>query len=287
MKDHRLEFPIGKMCKVFKISRNSYYRWCNYIPSKRDNENRSLLFEIRRVHEKSKASYGSPRITQELKSLGFNVSRPRVARLMKQKGIKAVRTKKFVVTTNSKHQYPIAPNKLDRNFTAESKGQVWVSDITYIRTMKGWLYLTVILDLFDRKVIGWAQSSDLSAKNTSIAAWKMAVNNRPPTNNLLFHSDRGVQYACRPFTRLLDKYKNVHRSMSRKGNCWDNAVAESFFKTLKIELVYRNNYQDKKTAALDVFHWIETWYNRNRRHSAIGNRTIQEFEQLKYINNVA
>ena len=143
------------MCKVFKISRNSYYRGRNNIPSSRDNENRALLFEIRRIHEQSKASYGSPRITQELKKRGFDVSRARVARLMQQNGIKAVHAKKFVVTTDSKHQYPVLENRLNRNFTARAKAQAWVSDITYIRTREGWLYLTVIIDLFDRKVIGW------------------------------------------------------------------------------------------------------------------------------------
>lgn len=287
MKDYRKEFPVGKMCKVFKISRSSYYRSLKHTPSNRDNENRMLLFEIKRIHEKSRASYGSPRIAQELRLSGFNVSRPRVARLMKKNGIKAVRTKKFVVTTNSKHKYPIAPNKLERNFTAKAKGQVWVSDITYVRTMSGWLYLTVILDLFDRKVVGWSQSRDLSAENTSIAAWKMAVNNRPLSDNLLFHSDRGVQYACHSFTRLLDSHKNVDRSMSRKGNCWDNAVAESFFKTIKSELIYRNRYHSKESAAMSIFDWLETWYNRNRRHTALGNRTIEEFEQLINIKNVA
>jgi transposase InsO family protein len=186
IKDYQKEYPVEKMCKMFKIGRKSYYRHKNYIPSNRDNENRALLFEIKRIHEFSKATYGSPRITDELKKRGYNVSRPRVARLMKQSGIRAVHAKKFVVTTDSKHKYPVVENKLDRNFSAETKGHIWVSDITYIRTMKGWLYLTVILDLFDRKVVGWSQSSDLSAANTSIAAWKMAVKNRPPTENFCF-----------------------------------------------------------------------------------------------------
>lgn len=287
MKDYQKEYPVEKMCKVFKISKQSYYRHRNYIPSTRDGENRALLWEIRKIYEDSKASYGSPRITDELKSRGFNVSRPRVARLMKQSGIRAVHAKKFVVTTDSKHKYPVVENKLDRNFTAEAKGTVWVSDITYIRTMKGWLYLTIILDLFDRKVLGWSLSADMSAENTSIAAWKMAVKNRPPSEKLLFHSDRGIQYACHSFTNLLDSYRCVERSMSRKGNCWDNAVAESFFKTIKTELIYRNRYENRQVAALSVFEWIETWYNRNRRHSALGNLTIVEFENLTKFKTVA
>lgn len=287
MKDHQSEFPVGKMCKVFKVSKSAFYANLNYLPSKRHNENRMLLSEIRRIHEQSKASYGSPRITKELKSRGFNASRPRVARLMKQNSIRAVHARKFVVTTDSKHAYPVVENKLDRNFTAERKSQVWVSDITYIKTARGWLYLTVIIDLFDRKVIGWAQSSDMTARNTTVAAWRMAVNNRPIQQKLLFHSDRGVQYACHDFTRLLDSYNNVERSMSRKGNCWDNAVSESFFKTIKVEHIYRNRYESKEYAAISVFEWIETWYNKHRRHSALGNLTINEFENRMQIKNVA
>ena len=287
MKDYQKEFPVGKMCKVFKVSRSRFYQWRNYHSSSRDSENRVLLCEIRRIHEQSKASYGSPRITDELKARGFNVSRPRVARLMKQHRIRSVHAKKFVVTTDSRHKYPVVENKLDRNFSAQEKARVWVSDITYVRTGKGWLYLTVIIDLYDRKVIGWSQSRDLRAESTSIAAWRMAIKNRAPSEKLLFHSDRGVQYACNEFANLLGTYKNVERSMSRKGNCWDNAVAESFFKTIKVELIYRNRYQWFEDASLSLFEWIETWYNKNRRHSALGNMTINEFEKSKQLKNVA
>lgn len=287
MNDHQREFPVGKMCRVFKVSKSGFYGWRDRTPSNRDNENRMLLCEIQRIHEESRASYGSPRITDELRARGFDVSRPRVARLMRKNGIRAVHAKKFVVTTDSKHRYPVVENKLDRNFSAGEGGRAWVSDITYVKTSKGWLYLTVVLDLFDRKVIGWSQSGDLSAENTSIAAWKMAVRNRAPSKGLIFHSDRGVQYACNDFTRLLDSYRYVERSMSRKGNCWDNAVAESFFKTIKVELVYRSRYPGKEEAALSVFEWIETWYNKNRRHSALGNLTIDEFENLIKIRNAA
>lgn len=287
MKDYQREFPVGKMCKVFKVSRSGFYNSRNYLVSARDRENRMLLFEIQRIHEQSKASYGSPRITAELRAMGYKVSRPRVARLMKQHGIRAVHAKKFVVTTDSSHNYPVVENKLNRNFKAEAACRAWVSDITYVRTLKGWLYLTVILDLFDRKVVGWSQSYRLTATSTTIAAWKMAVKNRPLEGNLIFHSDRGIQYCCHEFTKILGSYKQVERSMSRKGNCWDNAVAESFFKTIKVELIYNERYQSKENAALSIFEWIETWYNRNRRHSALGNKTILEYEQLMRIKNVA
>ena len=282
MKDYQQEFPVEKMCKVFKISKSAFYARLHYLPSNRDNENRALLFEIRRIHTQSKASYGSPRITIELKTVGFKVSRPRIARLMKQNGIRAVHARRFVVTTDSKHSYPVVENKLDRNFYAERAGQKWVSDITYVRTTAGWLYLTIVLDIFDRKIIGWSQSSDMTAQNTSITAWKMAVKNRPPSEHLIFHSDRGIQYACNDFVKLINSYKCVDRSMSRKGNCWDNAIAESFFKTLKVELIYPNRYSCRKEAALSIFEWIEGWYNRNRRHSSLGHLTIQEFEKEQF-----
>lgn len=287
MKDYIKEFPVGMMCKVFKVSRSAFYSALNYLPSKRDSENRRLLSEIRRIHELTKATYGSPRITDELNALGFKVSRPRVARLMMQHKIRAVHTKKFVVTTDSKHNYPVAENKLNRDFTVEAPGKAWVSDITYISTAKGWLYLTTIIDLYDRKVIGWSQSSNMSAANTSIAAWRMAIGKRPINDKLIFHSDRGIQYACHDFTRLLDSYGNVERSMSRKGDCWDNAVAESFFKTLKVELVYRHRFADREQAGISIFEWIETWYNQHRRHSALGNLSITEFNHIRQIKNAA
>lgn len=287
MKDHRREFPVEKMCKVLKVSRSGYYEWQKHVPSRRDNENRRLLFEIRHIHVQSQASYGSPRMTDELKARGFRASRPRVARIMRQNRIRAVHQKKFVVTTDSNHKYPLAENKLDRKFTAHGKGEVWVSDITYIKTGQGWLYLTAVIDLYDRKVIGWSQSRDMSAQNTTVKAWQMAVINRPPSKKLLFHSDRGIQYACSAFTSLLDIYSSVTRSMSRKGNCWDNAVAESFFKTLKVEFIYQNRFSTYQEASIAIFEWIETWYNKNRRHSALGNLTIREFEKLTKLKCVA
>ena len=287
MRDYQKEYPIGKMCKVFRVSRSGYYQAKSYLPSRRDGENGLLLSEIRRIHQQSKATYGSPRMTEELNTRGYKASRPRVARLMKLHGIRAIHKKRFVVTTDSKHSYPVVENKLDRNFSTNTPAAAWVSDITYIRTAQGWLYLTAILDLYDRKVVGWSLSKDLSTRNTTLKAWKMAVKNRPPSEKLIFHSDRGIQYASADFTRLLDSYSQVERSMSRKGNCWDNAVAESFFKTIKSELVYRTRYTDRRVAALSIFEWIETWYNRHRRHSALGNLTIVEYGQKMNLKNAA
>lgn len=269
------------MCELFKVSRSGYYHWLGAKPSKRWLENEALLIDIKDVFESSYQTYGSPRMKVEMELLGHSASRPRVARIMRAAGLMAKRPKKFKATTDSKHNYPIAPNVLERCFKVDRANVVWVSDITYVRTYQGWLYLTVIIDLFDRKVIGWAMSNNLSAQSTIIPAWRMAVKSRPISRKLIFHSDRGIQYACTAFTNILKSYQGlVIQSMSRKGNCWDNAVAESFFKTLKTERVYRHKYQLRSHAQLSIFQWIESWYNRKRRHSALGFKTIEEFEQL-------
>jgi len=278
--DNKILFPVEKMCKVFQLSRSAYYAWQSGKSSKRETSNRALIKEIRIVYNNSKCTYGSPRIAKELTTQGILISKKRVAKLMKKEGIKSKIRKKYKVTTDSNHKYPVAENLLSRNFYAETLATKWVSDITYIHTNQGWLYLTIILDLADRKIIGWALSETLQAIETVIPAWKMAIKNRPIEKELLFHSDRGVQYACSEFLFELKANKNVIQSMSRKGNCWDNAVAESFFKTLKVESVYHYKFNTKQQAELAVFEFIETWYNRNRRHSALNNLTILEFENL-------
>jgi len=270
------------MCKVFKVTKSSYYRWLKEGPSKRWQENEKLLVEIMDIFEESKDSYGSIRMTRELKVRGWTVGQNKVAKMMRAAGIRAKRRRKFKVTTDSKHNYPVAPNLLNRKFRATRPGKVWVSDITYVRTKNGWLYLTVIIDLYDRKVIGWSMSKGLSTEETIIPAWIMATWNRPITQELIFHSDRGTQYACNEFTKILKANKLISQSMSRKGNCWDNAVAESFFKTIKVEWIYNHNFINQKQAQLSIFDWIESWYNRRRRHSALGYQTIQEFEKNNY-----
>ena len=268
------------MCRVFKVRKSSYYRWLKNGPSDRWKENEKLLIEIMDIFEDSHKTYGSPRITEELKARDMKVSRNRVANIMRAADIRARKPKKFVATTDSRHSYPIVPNVLERRFCATRPGEIWVSDITYVRTKNGWLYLTVIIDMYDRKVIGWSMSTGLSAGETVIPAWLMANKNRPVTQNMIFHSDRGVQYACEAFTKILKTNKLIIRSMSRKGNCWDNAVAESFFKTIKVEWIYTWKYADRSDAQLSIFEWIESWYNRRRRHSALGYKTIEEFEKI-------
>lgn len=268
------------MCQAFKVSRSGYYDWLKAKPSARDKENDLLMVQVREIFHQSKETYGSPRITQELQALGYSASRPRIARLMQACSLRAVRGKSFKLTTDSRHKYPVSPNLLNQSFEVERENQVWVSDITYIKTTKGWLYLTMIMDLYNRKVVGWALSKSMFYYDTVLPAWKMAVANRFIKKPLIFHSDRGVQYACKEFRKELDGYNGlVSQSMSRKGNCWDNAVAESFFKSLKVECVYRKKYRDQSQASLDIFHWIEAWYNRKRRHSALGGLNIEEFER--------
>ena len=267
------------MCKVLRVSRSAYYGWLNHKPTERELEDYRLTQMIRSIYFKSKRTYGSPRIYLKLKQLGFQVSKNRVAAIMKKEGLRSIIRKKFVVTTDSKHNYPVVGNLLNQNFMVSGPGQVWVSDITYIRTSQGWLYLTVIIDLWDRKVVGWSLSRSLKAVDTVIPAWVMAVKNRPIARELIFHSDRGIQYACNEFRTLLEGYSLVKRSMSRKGNCWDNAVAESFFRNLKMEWVYQKKYRSRMQAALSVFEYIESWYNTERIHAAL-EMSIRDFNEI-------
>lgn len=268
------------MCKVFEVSRSGYYYWLNAPVSARSKKNQEILVEIREVFHQSNCTYGSPRVCQELEALGIQVSRPRVARLMRAAKLRAIRGKCFKVTTNSKHNYPVSPNLLNQQFKVDRKNKVWVSDITYIKTTQGWLYLTVIIDLYNRKVVGWALSETMKYEDTVRKAWQMAIAGHKIEETLIFHSDQGVQYACSEFRKELAKLGGlVKQSMSRKGNCWDNAVAESFFKSLKVECVYRQKYSQRSQASMDIFHWIEAWYNRKRRHSALNGLSIEEFEE--------
>jgi putative transposase len=278
MSEHQGEFAVEKMCQVLGVCRSSYYEWLTRKPSKRALENGVLRQTIQEIAEQAKWRLGSPKLALELKDRGIIVSRPRVARLMKSMGIRSVISKKFkVCTTESNHAFTPSMNLLNRDFTATQPGQKWVSDITYVRTQQGWLYLTVIMDLFDRKIIGWSMSKTLEAYPTVIAALRMAVGIRPLNpNELIFHSDRGVQYACEEFRRLLRK-NQIIQSMSRKGNCWDNAVAESFFKIMKSELIYQLPIQNIGQAQVEIFEFIEIWYNKKRKHSYLNYLTPEQF----------
>ena len=278
MAEHKNIFPIVKMSEVFDVSRSGYYSWMSRGPSDRAIENRRLTRRIKQVWLKSGNTYGSPRIHQQLLRDGETASRPRVARLMKKEGIQSQIRPKWVATTHSKHELPVAPNRLDQDFSVERLGQVWVSDITYIPSTQGWLYLTTIMDLADRQILGWSFSKGMSADETIIPAWKEAIRRRLPQEELIFHSDRGIQYACEEFRDLLEARPLVRQSMSRKGNCWDNAPAESFFKTFKAELpIEPKHYSYEKLRGV-IFNFIEIWYNRQRLHSTLEYRTPAEMQ---------
>ena len=282
MANHAHIFPISKMSAVFGVSRAGYYSWLERGPSRRARQNARLREAIRRVWEGSKRRYGSPRIHRQLVGEDWPVSRARIARLMKAMGIASRIRKKWIKTTDSNHRWPVAENLLDRNFVPQALSQVWVSDITYIPSEQGWLYLTTVMDLADRQILGWSLSNGMSAGQTSIAAFRQAVVRRPPARGMLFHSDQGVQYACGEFTKELAGYK-IRQSMSRKGNCWDNAPAESFFKTLKYELNIPDRYQSYQQARNAIFEFIEIWYNRKRLHSALNYQSpVQAEQNLKY-----
>jgi len=265
------------MCRVLEVSRSGYYGWKKEPQSKRHKDNEKILMEIRESHKNSRRAYGSPRITEDLQANGTKCGENRVARLMKKNEIVGKAAKKFKATTNSKHNLPVAENLLKQNFAAQKPNTVWVSDITYIWTLEGWLYLAVILDLYSRQVVGWAMSDRLTS-DFVIKALYQAIGRRNPGSCCIFHSDRGVQYACADFRNVLNSNGFI-QSMSRKGNCYDNAVAESFFHTLKIEHVYDYRYETRADARQSIFDYIEMFYNRQRRHSALGYRSPVSFEQ--------
>jgi transposase InsO family protein len=274
MQQYQRQYSVTKMARDLGVSRSGYYSWLVKEPSLHEKEDRELLRLIINIFEENKGRYGSPRIWRELvEEFNRRLSRKRVERLMKTHSIYAKRKRKWIKTTDSSHNLPVVENLLNRNFIAINPGEKWVSDITYLPTKNGWQYLTVILDLWDRKIIGWNIADDMGTKNLC-EALKMAVGNRSPRRGLLFHSDRGVQYCSELFRRTLKMYcPAVHQSMSRKGNCWDNACAESFFKTLKWELDILYRKETKQEVKTEIFEYIEIYYNRRRRHSALGYAT--------------
>lgn len=264
------------MCRVLMIKRSSYYAWKHRKDGKTASYRCTLEKNIKEEYSTSKCRYGSPRITSALKAKGIKVSRKTVAKYMNRLGIKSKYSRKYKATTDSSHNYPVAENILNREFNVSVPGKAYVSDITYIPTTEGFLYLTSVIDLFDRKVIGWSMSNGLSCQETVIPALNMALSRRAKRNDLIFHSDRGTQYACKAAVNTLESH-DITQSMSRKGNCWDNAVAESFFKTLKTELIYGSKRLNKEQTRIAIFEYIELWYNKKRRHSTLNNLTIDEF----------
>jgi transposase InsO family protein len=269
IEDHRANWPIAIQCRVLAVSRGGYYEWRRRPVSARAQRRASLTAQIREFHVGHHASYGSPRVHQELRARGEAVNEKTVAKVMRAAGIQSKSQRKFrVTTTDSNHTQPVAENVLNREFTAEKRNQKWVADITYIATLQGWLYLATVLDLFTRKVVGWSMSERIDSRLV-VDALEMAVSRELPAAGLVAHSDRGVQYASEHYQGALTQH-DIECSMSRRANCWDNAPAESFFATLKKELVHHETYATRAIARVSLFDYIEVFYNRERRHSALG-----------------
>ncbi len=274
-------FPVTLMCRVLEVSKSGYYAWRNRAPCKRAQDNELLATKIDEVHAESRGTYGSPRVHAELVAQGFTVGRNRIARIMREDGIIGRRKPRFRLTTDSDHKLPVAKNLLDRMFTVDEPDQAWVADVTYIWTQQGWLYLAVIIDLFSRRVVGWSMADHMRTELV-LDALKAALGSRLPSQaGLLFHSDRGSQYASDAYQEALDDH-DITCSMSRRGNCWDNAVAESFFSTLKTELVHNVIFLTRDSARNAIAEWMEIFYNGKRRHSSLGYATPLEAERNYY-----
>ena len=272
-------FPVRLLCRTLQVSRAGFYAWQTRPPAQRQQDDDRVAVQIAAIHAESRQRYGSPRIHAELRARGCRMSRKRVARLMHVRGLVPRRRRQFRPTTDSRHPFPIAPNVLARQFDRAAPDQAWVTDITYIPTGEGWLYLAVILDLHSRFAVGWAMSARIT-DDLTLDALDMALARRRPPPGLLHHSDRGSQYASGDYQRILAQH-GVVCSMSRRGNCWDNAVAESFFATLKVELVHDAAWSTRTAARTDLFEYLELFYNGWRRHSALGYLSPRAFEHQR------
>jgi len=278
-------YSIALLCEVMRVSRSGYYSWLNREQSPRQQEYERLIPVVQEADRVSKQTYGARRIAKEVEAVGVPCGKTKARTLMKMANVSAKQKKKFKVTTDSKHNMPVAPNLLGRQFKVEEPDKVYVSDLTYLWTQEGWLYLVVIIDLFSRQVVGWSLNKRMT-KQLVMNALRMAYWRRKPAAGLLFHSDRGSQYCSTDFQRMLKSYKMVS-SMSRKGDCWDNSVAESFFGSLKTERVYFSSYRSRKEARQDVVDYIEMFYNSRRRHSYLGYLSPRQFEEKRLFEKAA
>lgn len=274
----KAEFPIEMLCRMLEVSRSGYYRWLHAQPSERSKHDQRLRLEIKAIHRESRGTYGSPRVHAKLRATGFEVGRNRVARLMAESGITGRRPRRFCKTTDSNHDHPIAPDLVERDFEPSAPNQLWAADITYIPTAAGWAYLAVILDLFSRRVIGWAVDDHMRTELV-LEALERALGSRDHGDDLIHHSDRGSQYASNKHRAELDRL-GIQVSMSAKGCAYDNAVVESFFATLKKDLVYRTNWLDHREAKLAINEYIQVFYNRSRLHSTLGYMSPVDYEAL-------
>lgn len=273
---HRGQHPVGLMCSALRVSPRAFYHWRRRGDSRRQSEDRRLLGEIRASYERSDRVYGSPRVNKDLKELGYWCSTKRIARIMRLNGLIAVQHRRFKHTTQSAHSLPVQANRLLRDFTAEKANRVWLADITYIGTEQGWLYLAAVMDLYSRKIVGW-NTADRIDRYLALTALDEALRTRQPDPGLIHHSDQGSQYASYEYQQRLTQAQAIS-SMSRKGDCYDNAPMESFFSTLKRERVHRRKYWSRQEAATDLQDYIENFYNRRRRHSQIGDISPVQFE---------
>lgn len=270
------EHCVGKMAKLFKVTRSGYYSWKSRPVSNRKLENEIITKQIIKIHEESKSRYGYPRVYKVLKSKNIICGINKTAKIMQENKLQAKAKKKYKATTDSNHNNQVYENILDRKFSADKPNQAWVSDITFVHTREGWLYLCIILDLYSRKIIGYSTGNRIDTQ-LLLRAFMMAYSIRKPGKEIIFHSDRGVQYTSKLFQRRLNKY-GFRCSMSRKGNCWDNACAESFFHTIKIEELNHRNFKTREEAHSSIFEYIEIFYNRKRIHSYLGYVSPEEFE---------
>ena len=273
----RSQYPVNMMCRVLRVSRSGYYAWRVRPESERAQRDRELTRVIRRVHAESKQVYGRPKVTAELKAEGYRCGQRKVGRLMRLAGLRGCPKRRFKITTQRNPCHPVAANLLQQDFTAEAPNQRWASDITFISTHQGWLYLAVIMDLYSRRIVGWSMSRHIN-RHLVIDALSMAIDSRRPDGALIHHSDRGAQYTSDDFRDALVKH-GIQCSMSARGNCYDNAVVESFFGVLKRERVNRVRYRTRDEARADVFEYIECFYNRKRRHGYLGNISPAAFEK--------
>lgn len=273
----RARYPLSVLCRLLQVCRSGFYAWLSRGESVRERQDRELLSEIRKAFESSRQTYGSPRVFEELRRRGLPCSRRRIERLMREGGITPPRRRKFRKTTDSDHPYVTAANVLGRDFTSPGPDCRWVTDITYVWTLEGWLYLAVVMDLFSRKIVGWSMRKTL-ARQLVLSALHMALYGRRPGAGLVHHSDRGSQYASDEYQEELRR-RGIVCSMSRKGDCWDNAVMESFFATLKRELVHRRQFVTREQALGAIFEYIEVFYNRQRLHSRLGYLSPEQFER--------
>jgi putative transposase len=268
-------FPVEKMCQLLGVSRSGYYDWNGRPPSKRELESQEILKIAKKSHEECKGIYGLDKILEDVRKTFPKCSRSRLYKIQKENKLYSIRKKKYKATTNSSHKLPVAENLLNQNFDIDKPGSVWVTDITYVDTLEGWMYLATVKDIYTKEIVGWATADNMKA-DLCINALKNAIARHRPQRGLIHHSDRGVQYCSKDYQEYLSK-NGIICSMSRKGNCYDNACAETFFSTIKCELLYHKRYITREEARKDIFWYIEVFYNRKRRHQALGYLTPVEF----------